>query len=180
MRPWRSPIPFWGWFLHAAGRNEDTIRQFKKALELDAKNYYPYGGLGYTYARLGMMKEAEAALLTEVELMGRNSWTLPDLAYLYGKSGRSQLALGVIEEMRSMGKREPVQAYSFLLAYTGLSERDPAYREAVFEWLHKSYAERTNYAGWINGSPWWDHVRSDPRFAAVMKRMGFEQRRQLF
>lgn len=165
-----------GWFLHAAGRNDDAIRQFQKALELDPKNYFPYAGLGYTYAHMGMMKESEAAFLKEIELMGRNSWTLPDLAYLYGKYGRNRLALDIVGEMEAIGTREPVQAYSFLLAYTGLSERDPAYREAVFEWLHKSYAERTNYAGWINGGPWWNHVRSDPRFVAIMKRMGFDKR----
>jgi len=44
--------------------------------------------------------------------------------------------------------------------------------DATFEWLEKAYAER-NQMEYLIFDEWWDPFRGDPRFKALLKRVGF-------
>jgi hypothetical protein len=54
-------------------------------------------------------------------------------------------------------------------AYAGMGETD-----LVFEWLEKAYVERYGYLTGLNVDPFFDDVRSDPRFAELVHRVGFD------
>jgi hypothetical protein len=52
------------------------------------------------------------------------------------------------------------------IIYAGLDEKDQA-----FLWLERAYEERSvPYDLKVN--PWWDNLRSDPRFTDLLQRMG--------
>jgi hypothetical protein len=55
--------------------------------------------------------------------------------------------------------------------YVGLGEKDKA-----FEWLEKAYEERSIAAffGFIKADPVYDPLRSDPRFADLLRRMNLQ------
>jgi hypothetical protein len=50
--------------------------------------------------------------------------------------------------------------------YSGLGEKD-----AAFEWLQKAYVDRSMLLTFINVSPVFDNLRSDPRFADLLQRL---------
>ena len=55
--------------------------------------------------------------------------------------------------------------------HAGLGERDEA-----FAWLEKAYAERDSWlAGRFNIDPRLDRIRGDPRFRALVRRMGLPE-----
>jgi hypothetical protein len=55
--------------------------------------------------------------------------------------------------------------------YVGLDEKDEA-----FAWLEKAYQERSWWLLlWIKMDPQVDSLRSDSRFADLMRRIGFPQ-----
>jgi hypothetical protein len=51
--------------------------------------------------------------------------------------------------------------------YASLGEKDRA-----LEWLEKAYEERNRLLTFINTDPKYDSLRSDPRFADVLRRIG--------
>ena len=50
----------------------------------------------------------------------------------------------------------------------------PALATAIarFEWLDKAYDERSNRLAYLGREPVWESLRSDPRFAALLARIG--------
>jgi hypothetical protein len=54
------------------------------------------------------------------------------------------------------------------LIYAGLDDKDQA-----FAWLEKAYSERSAWISWLKVDPKFDSLRSDPRFADLMRRVGF-------
>jgi hypothetical protein len=54
--------------------------------------------------------------------------------------------------------------------YAVLGEKDQA-----FFWLEKAYAEKSDNLGWIKVNRSADSLRSDPRYVALLKKMGLPQ-----
>jgi hypothetical protein len=54
--------------------------------------------------------------------------------------------------------------------YSDLDEKDQA-----FVWLDKAYAEKSDVLSFLKVSPWFANLRSDPRYAAMLKKMGLPQ-----
>jgi hypothetical protein len=53
--------------------------------------------------------------------------------------------------------------------YTGLGEKEKA-----FEWLAKAYEERSNWLIMLNNDRLFDPLRSDTRFADLLKKIGLD------
>jgi len=60
-----------------------------------------------------------------------------------------------------------VSPYSVALVHVGLGESDQA-----MDWLEKAYVERSDYMPYLGREPMLDGLRSDPRFAALVRRVG--------
>ena len=56
------------------------------------------------------------------------------------------------------------------LIYIGLGEKDQA-----FAWLDKAYAERCDFLVYLPTDPMADPLRSDPRFLALLGRLGLKK-----
>ena len=61
--------------------------------------------------------------------------------------------------------------YSVALVHAGLGDRDQA-----FAWLDKAYTERSDYMPYLSLEPMLDGLRSDRRFAALVRRVGLPSR----
>ena len=59
--------------------------------------------------------------------------------------------------------------WSSAVIYTGLGDKDQA-----FEGLEKAYEYRTEQLIFLKVDPYWDILRADPRFSALLAKMGFE------
>ena len=64
-------------------------------------------------------------------------------------------------------RRRGIPAVSLRAVYAGLGEKDQA-----FAWLEKAYEERTSRLSYLKVEPLWDPLRSDPRFADLVRRIG--------
>jgi hypothetical protein len=58
-------------------------------------------------------------------------------------------------------------AFDIAIIYGALGDKDRA-----FEWFTKSYEERSRQMMYLGVSPLLDDLRSDPRFAALVKKVG--------
>jgi len=79
-------------------------------------------------------------------------------------------ALKTLDQLKENAGQRYVSAYSFALVYAGLGEKDQA-----FQWLEQSYQERAPYLSALKVDPPLDNLRSDPRFADLVSRIGLPQ-----
>ena len=191
---------WYGLFLAAMGRTDEAIAEERRAQELDPLStavagtsawvqYYggrfdaadrelrvalredPGFALGHFY--LGRVHESRGdlkAALAEYDATGPLQRWVPTIAArgrVLALSGRTGEARATIAEMDAMSRNAYVTAYAMALVHAALGQRDSA-----FAWLDRGVAERTHWLVWLNRDPRWQSIRGDPRFAALVKRVG--------
>jgi len=155
-----------------AKQYDEAIERFKKNLEMDP-NYPPSNGnLGYTYQLtrhydlwLEQWKKA-AALNDDREDMAMAE----EAARVYAKSGYHATIKKYIELQLQLAKRRYVDPFDIASNYADLGDRDQA-----FAWLEKAYLEKSNNISYIKATHQLDGLHSDPRYAALLKKMGLPQ-----
>ena len=93
----------------------------------------------------------------------------PDLA-----SARLYLALALAGEaqhiLMALERRPPGNtAFAIALVHLGLGDNEQALR-----WLQAAYEERSEWLPFLAPSPIFDPLRPDPRFSALMRKVGIE------
>jgi hypothetical protein len=101
-------------------------------------------------------------------LSDRSSAVLGVLARAYTGGGRRTEALQIVDELHRRGHQGYVPAAAFLNAYLGTG--DP---EQAFVWLERAAQERSNIIQFLRVHPFFDSLRSDPRFAQYLRRANF-------
>ena len=155
-------------FYHARDFDR-AIEQGQKTLELDPNFPPPNTYLSAAYEQKGMYQEAAEGFQKGQTLRGGTDWSLAlaGLGHLYARLGRKDEARAILDELQRLSRQEYVPADSMALVYAGLGEKDQA-----FAWLDKAYEERSFRLLHIKVEPMWDSLRSDPRFAQLLRRMG--------
>ncbi len=158
-------------FVHLLQENPETaIEECKRVIEIDPNFPSAYHHLGWAYLKQRQYAEATAAFERAVELSGRAGFYLSDLGYGYTVTGRRGDALAVLKELE--GKYAGREAYGLHLAgvHVGLGEKDQA-----FAWLEKDFQQRGgNELPSVTFRFAFDGLRSDPRYADLVRRMGLE------
>ena len=92
------------------------------------------------------------------------------LAYAYGASGDRSSALAELEDLKKRSLRGVVTPFNLALVSLGLGDRGRA-----LEYLERSYDADTQWLGWLKNDRTFDPLRSEPRFAALMRKLRFEK-----
>ena len=159
-----------GWHYIYAHQYDLAIAQFRKTLEMDPNYGLTHWYLGQAYALKGMYAEAETELRKAKDLLQQNVAVEADLGYAYAASGKGGEAKKAIDELKQSSKQRYISSYYLALIYTGLGEKDSA-----FEWLENAYRERSDLLIYLKVDPRLDSLRSDARFADLMRRVGLPQ-----
>lgn len=156
-----------GRVFHCQRRYDQAIEQYRKTLELEPGFPSGYLHLGLAYAQKATYPEAVAACQKARELRGANPLTLAGLGYCYGRWGKRDKAEELLAELKRVSAQKYVSAFDLALIHIGLDQKDQA-----FEWLDKAREDRDGWLVWLNVDPVFDSLRPDPRFAALLKKVG--------
>ena len=158
-----------GYAFWNARRYDEAIDQLKRTLELDPNFLPAVAFLEMAYERRGMGPEFIAVYQQEMILTGYSPAQAAAFREVYAKSGRRGFWLKSLEWLKEEQAKQPYIAPIHLaLTYAALGEKDQA-----FEWLEKVYAERSGWMAHLKVDPRFDSLRSDPRFADLLRRVGF-------
>jgi adenylate cyclase len=159
-----------GWtYLHAR-RWDEAIAECKPILEIDSNFYFAHWCLGFAYWQKGILEEAVAALERGVQLAPEDLQLKGDLAVVYADAGDKARAQKILEELEERARRDHVSPVALAMAHTAVGDLDGA-----FAWLDKMYAERHPWLILMNVHARYDHLRGDPRFHELMRKIGFTE-----
>jgi tetratricopeptide (TPR) repeat protein len=153
------------------GRAYYFARQYDRAVEhltemLKEKpdNSSAWYVLGFVYLQKGMSQEAIE--IFEKLYLTKKSLAAAPLAYAYAKAGRRVEALKILAELDELSKQENIPPQERAIIYIGLDDKDQA-----FMWLEKAYEERFASIISLTSDPFFDSLRSDPRFAELARKI---------
>lgn len=159
--------------LMMAHRYEDAIAQWQHTIRMDGGFVSAYRGIATSYAYLGLHQKADEAMQQAVAHANPGSEDQElkaDRAYVLALAGRRTEAQQIVRELETRQERTgEALAGSIAAIYTGLGEREQA-----FAWLARACEARDPEVGFLGVDPRWDPLRSDVRFAGLLRTVGLE------
>jgi tetratricopeptide (TPR) repeat protein len=140
-------------------RYDESIPHFQKALDLYPNASFIRAQLAWSYAMKHMYPEA----LAEYDKIAESDKAVAPETQLVADG------LGWVYDTEELSSRTYVDFYQ-LAIYAGLGEKDEAFRL-----LEKGYQERSARMLYLLIDPFWDNVRSDPRYVDLLRRIGLPQ-----
>ena len=92
------------------------------------------------------------------------------LATAYARAGRRAEAIRLINELKQRRRTGYVPAGAFVFPFLALGDR-----EQTFVWLDRAFEEKSNLLQYLKVHPFFDPIRSDPRFIDLVRRVGLPQ-----
>jgi TolB-like protein/DNA-binding winged helix-turn-helix (wHTH) protein/Tfp pilus assembly protein PilF len=154
-----------GEILYNERQYDQAIEYFRRAIEVDSKFFATYWFLGLSYIKKGTYDDGIRALQTAIKL-GGGPGVKSSLGYSFAQAGRRSDAIAILHELRSADPKY-LSAYDVAVVYAGLGEKQQA-----FDWLNKSYDDHSRQMVYLQVAPLLDELRPDPRFPALVKRVG--------
>ena len=125
-------------------------------------------GLAYTYK--GSYEPAIRELQKSIPLSGDSPDEPASLAHAYALAGKTAEARKILAELIQQAKGKYVSPGTVADLYGLLGDK-----ERAFALLEKAFAERDNMIVLLKVDPYFDPLRSDPRFSSLLRRVGFPQ-----
>jgi eukaryotic-like serine/threonine-protein kinase len=156
-----------GWVMYTMHRYDDAAAQLARVLLLDQNYAHTHMVLGMNRVQQRDYRGAIKASQRALELSGFFSQMTATLAAAYVGVGQRDSAIGVLRDMERRSREEFVSPFSFAIVETALGHKTEA-----FKWLNKAIDVKDLFVPENFNDPLLDSLRSDPRFAAVARRMG--------
>ena len=152
------------------GRSNDAMRQSQKTLELAPDWPSVHLLMGLIYERRGEPAPALTEVTKAAELSARAPSELSFLGRAYAIYGRRKEAQEILALLIARSREEYVAPLNMARVYAGLGDRGRA-----CEWLEKAYQKGgIHWPFWLV-DPMWDSLRSEPRFVAVVNKVGLKR-----
>jgi len=193
----------YGRFLSRTGRPDEALTKFRWALELDPLSPQPLEGIAFVYSDTRQYDKALEYWQAVLELAPGHEdanfnliWI--NLGILMEQGRYAEVAAGaekagdLLEQLRAewaLGNREKVYAVRDSLRSTGeLQQReqeDPNWaarfygiigeQEKALGLLERAYEDTTIYMEWLVYNQEFDSLRDEPRFKAIMQKLGLPE-----
>ena len=147
-------------------RYDQAIVESQRTLELDPNFPFAYAELGSALVQRGMHEEAIARLSKALDSGQSHPRVKGMLGYAYAVAGKGTEARKVLEELERASQGRFGFALSIARIHAALGEKDQA-----FEWLRKAGDERDPHVIWLKVDSTLDNLRTDLRFAQVLRDM---------
>jgi eukaryotic-like serine/threonine-protein kinase len=157
------------WHYWLAGQPDEAIEQGFKTRELYPNAFWPEFFIGLAYEDKLVPDAAVTHLDKAAAMSAGSTFVLAALGHAYAGAGKPGKALELLSELDARGQERYVPAYDRAVIYAGLNQIDSA-----LAWLQRAYEERSSWMSYLSVEPRLDLLRSDPRFAMLLRKVGLE------
>ena len=158
------------WAYLVAGQNDRALEQARKTYDLEPGHPIGRWILSQSYIFKGMYPEAIALNEQWLQTDPTNQFPIRDAGIAYAKSGRPEKAEEMINKFREIAKTQYVPTCRIAAIYVALGDKDKAFGE-----LNKAFEVRDWELYRLNADTYWNPLRDDPRFAAMLKRLNLPE-----
>jgi len=156
-------------FQYWARQYDDAIAQARKTLEMDPNSAISHVLLGLSFLKKGDTAGAIVEL-QKARVPDPGAWYQGFLGYAYAISGDRVKADQALHELEDLAKHQYVSPTAFATIYLGLGDKGK-----VLDWLEKSYEQQDSACWYLKIDQIYDNVRNEPRFQALLKKVGLDQ-----
>jgi len=168
--PLSVEVHLWLLFALYLGRHaDDAIRRAQAFVDLEPEHYLAFMALGLAYQGARRYEDSIAALRRAVDLSGGFPVLVGWLGLALGLGGHTSEARVMLERLRTIATERFVLPTSLAWVHLGLSEIDEA-----FAWMERAVDGHDAWSHVLGSYPFLDPLRSDPRFAGLMRKLGLE------
>jgi tetratricopeptide (TPR) repeat protein len=155
--------------LYWARQYDEALQHYLKVLEMEPTFPQALREIGLVYEQKGMFPQSIAVLRKSVGLTGNyfTPMSTADLGHVYAISGREREARTMLSELHKLSRTRYVSAFDLAVIHAGLGDKAQA-----LAWLDKAYDDRSFFLVSLNVDPRFDHLRAEPRFRALVQRIG--------
>jgi TolB-like protein/DNA-binding winged helix-turn-helix (wHTH) protein/Tfp pilus assembly protein PilF len=157
-----------GVFLYYAGQYERSIAQFQEVMKMEP-NFTRAHMIIFPYLETRRSDDAIAEIAAWRKA-DPGVWGLSIEAEVYARAGRMEQARHSIEELKQAERHEPVDPFSYVAPYFAMRNKD-----AAFAALDRAIARHSPGLTALKVDPAYNSARSDARFQAGLKKLGFVQ-----
>jgi len=152
-----------------AGNYDEAIDLLQKTIEMDPGFPLQYFWLGRVYLQKGELQKALEMFERGADFPTIGTMVLGGLGLAYAVAGRRDEAQGMLEQINNLSKERYVEPYYIAYIYMGLGNT-----EKVFDLFEQGFEEGDMHLLYLPIDPIFDELHEDPRFKALMKKMGLE------
>jgi tetratricopeptide (TPR) repeat protein len=167
-----SPASFWdvlqaGWGLHYSRRFDEAIAALDQARQLDPNHPATWFERGAALSMTGRHREAVEECREAVRRAPDVDYLLASCGSVFARTGDRRDAADALDRLRALARRQYVDPFNFAWFYSGAGPSD-----STLFWLERAVEEHSSQSGALNVEFWLPSLRSDPRFKALLKRIG--------
>jgi serine/threonine-protein kinase len=156
-----------GWQYFYARRYDQARYHIQRAIAMNPEAEENYRVLGLALLELGRMDDAERAFREALQSPGAGSYSMAQLAYALARRGKAGEARGIFAALAERATEGYVSPAAFATIHIGLGENG-----AALDWCERAAEERRGWAVYFKVNPVVDPLRGEPRFQALVARMG--------
>jgi TolB-like protein/DNA-binding winged helix-turn-helix (wHTH) protein/Flp pilus assembly protein TadD len=157
-----------GELLGGARRYEEAVAQFQSTLKMDPNFLLAHLDLASVFIYQRKYAEAADHARKALELAPGSLWAECVLGSAYALGGQTDKAQKMMESIQHSSHNKEAALHLAIIA-TGLGDKDEAFR-----WLQVARDQRSGGLILMKITPYWDPLRSDPRFASLLHDVGLD------
>jgi len=158
-----------GMLFHHARRDAEALDRLQQTVDLDPNFWITHLMLGKVYTQQRKYPEAIEEFGKARELSHGNSEAIASIGYAAALAGDLLKARAVLDELKALSNEHYVPPVNVALVLSALGEKDEALAS-----LEKGCTERDVRLTILKVDPRWDSLRDNPRFVAILKRIGLQ------
>ena len=157
-------------YLYFARRYDEAIEQSNRVIDL-----YPNWGNGYNFLVNSYREKKDEqktfeAIVKQQEVFGAGAEEITRVKADFAREGLKGIVRGELNDLLEQEKSGYIQPFQLARRYAYLGQKEEA-----FAWLQKMVEDRPFFVVLLKVEPEWDSLRDDPRFVALLRRVGLLQ-----
>jgi adenylate cyclase len=150
---------------------DEALQRYQAVLEMDPNSVRVHAWVARLHFATGRLEHGLKTLEAAMRHLGRPPHLLAQVGRFLAALGRHREAYQVIEELEILGGRQYVSSLAAAYVHRALGNH-----EQLFKGLEEAFQQRSGVLPFLGVEPGWDPVRGEPRFQAMLRRLGLTSR----